>query len=260
MSMILDALRKSEAERRRAQAPDLFAEPAMATPSSTTAYPRRLWWLLATIGLVAAVWFVHSVWTAPERAAAATADVATVTTVEPVARAPVRRAHTGDGVQPSAPSTVPDAANPTPVPAAALPASAAPAITPTAAPQSAQASLPAAPRIATNVASPTSASQPAPVPVVALPSPPREPVPEVFTHSSGGPLRLADLSAEERRQLPPLKMSMHLWNPAAAQRFVILDGARVGEGDRIGDAVVEEITADGAVLAWRGRRLKLPMR
>ena len=32
MSLILEALRKSEAERRRAQAPDLFAEPQLALP------------------------------------------------------------------------------------------------------------------------------------------------------------------------------------------------------------------------------------
>ena len=69
---------------------------------------------------------------------------------------------------------------------------------------------------------------------------------------------LSDLAAAERRQLPPLKMSMHMWAPT--QRFAIIDGARVAEGDRIGDAVVEEITADGVVLAWQGQRLKIPTR
>lgn len=73
-------------------------------------------------------------------------------------------------------------------------------------------------------------------------------------------LRLADLSTAERGTLPPLRMSMHLWAPAAADRFVILDGSRMGEGDRVGAAVIEEITPDGAVLAWQGRRVKVPVR
>ncbi len=73
-------------------------------------------------------------------------------------------------------------------------------------------------------------------------------------------LRLADLSAEQRQQLPPLKISMHMWNDAPAQRFVIIDGNRLAEGDRIGDAVLEAIRADGVVLNWNGRRLKLAIR
>lgn len=50
-----------------------------------------------------------------------------------------------------------------------------------------------------------------------------------------------------------------MWSADATQRFVILDGARVGEGDRVGEAVIDEITPDGAVLAWTGRRVKVPV-
>jgi general secretion pathway protein B len=73
-------------------------------------------------------------------------------------------------------------------------------------------------------------------------------------------LRLSDLSVDERKALPTLKLSMHMWNDDPAQRFVILDGNRLHEGDRIGDAVVTAITTDGVVLDWNGRRLKLPIR
>ena len=73
-------------------------------------------------------------------------------------------------------------------------------------------------------------------------------------------MSLSDLSADERKALPPLKLSMHLWNPDPAKRFVILDGNRVGEGDRIGDAVVAAITTDGVELDWNGRRLQVPIR
>lgn len=86
------------------------------------------------------------------------------------------------------------------------------------------------------------------------------PVPAPAGTADTGAQRLADLGTEERQQLPPLKLSMHMWNDAPAQRFVILDGQRLGEGDRIGEAVVEQITRDGAILAWNGRRLRVGMR
>ena len=104
----------------------------------------------------------------------------------------------------------------------------------------------------------------APVPAIAPASPPP---PATATASAvvapGGTaplLSLSDLSADERRQLPPLKMSMHLWSPDPARRFVILDGHRLVEGDRVGAAVVERIADDGVVLAWNGYRLRLPLR
>lgn len=74
------------------------------------------------------------------------------------------------------------------------------------------------------------------------------------------PVRLADLAPADRRALPPLRMSMHLFAAAPAERFVILDGQRVGEGDRLGEAIVDEITSDGAVLAWRGQRVWVSVR
>ncbi|RFP59434.1 hypothetical protein D0Y53_10730 [Luteimonas weifangensis] len=86
--------------------------------------------------------------------------------------------------------------------------------------------------------------------------PPAQPAPAAAIDA---PLSLSALSVEERRALPPLKLSMHLWNPDPARRFVILDGQRAGEGDRIGDAVVVAIARDGVLLDWNGRRLRLPL-
>ena len=95
------------------------------------------------------------------------------------------------------------------------------------------------------------AVQPVPAPAI---------VPAPATGPAEGTLRLSDLGTEERQQLPTLKLSMHMWDDTPAQRFVILDGQRLGEGDRIGDAVVEQITRDGAILDWNGRRLRVSMR
>lgn len=71
---------------------------------------------------------------------------------------------------------------------------------------------------------------------------------------------VAELPAEERRQLPALKLSMHMWNERPAQRFVILDGIRYGEGDRVGAAVITAIDTSGVVLDLNGRAVRLPLR
>ena len=73
-------------------------------------------------------------------------------------------------------------------------------------------------------------------------------------------MALSDLDTETRKQLPPLKLSMHMWHDVPTQRFVILDGRRLREGDLIGDVVVQRITRDGATLSWRGTALKVEWR
>jgi general secretion pathway protein B len=105
----------------------------------------------------------------------------------------------------------------------------------------------------------------------AVPPPPSDVLPAVATPSPAAaspaaappvdtPQALSDLAVDERKALPPLKISMHLWNPDPAQRFVIVDGDRLREGDRVGDAVLTAIVADGIVLDWNGRKLKVPLR
>jgi general secretion pathway protein B len=51
-----------------------------------------------------------------------------------------------------------------------------------------------------------------------------------------------------------------MWNNDAAQRFVIIDGARLRIGDHLGAVVVADILPDGVLLDWNGRALKLPLR
>jgi general secretion pathway protein B len=73
-------------------------------------------------------------------------------------------------------------------------------------------------------------------------------------------LSLADLDPATRKALPPLHVSMHLWDADPTRRFVILDGNRRAEGDRVGPAVVTAITRDGVTLEWNGRRIQVPLR
>lgn len=71
---------------------------------------------------------------------------------------------------------------------------------------------------------------------------------------------VGELPADVRKALPPLRLTMHVWNADPTRRVVILDGTRLVEGDRIGEARIAEIAADGVLLDWNGRRLRLPLR
>lgn len=231
MSFILDALRKSEAARRRSEAPDLFAT-MPATPEPVRARPNWPLWLL---GAVAACSLIAVLWLLAQRAPEAP-------TVSPTVDASAETTPTDEAAA-SAPAPEP---NTIPTPPQARPL-----VEP----------APAPPPAAVAATSPSAATP--------LPPPPREPPappPEVAVAAApilppaGSVVSLADLDPATRKLLPPLKLSMHLWNETAAQRFVILDGQRLREGDLLGELVIERITRDGAVLAWRGSQLRIELR
>lgn len=62
-----------------------------------------------------------------------------------------------------------------------------------------------------------------------------------------------------RKELPDLKMSMHVYSATPAQRFVVLNGNRQVEGDELGgDVRIAEIRTDGVVLTYHGQRFLVP--
>lgn len=245
MSLILEALRKSEAERRRAQAPDLFAEPQLALPRSHPTWPRWAWFALAGVAVVALLLLLREL--RPQPTPVATTRVPSMVS-QPLP------AETSDTA-----ASMPVTTVATPPPQSGLPAKTMPAPAP---------SPPLAPNPAPAVVAATPAFEqprmpPEPIAVAQAPAPDPVPAPapvQATASGTGGAMSLSELGAEERQRLPTLKLSMHMWNDAPGQRFVILDGQRLGEGDRIGEAVVEQITRDGAILDWNGRRLRVSMR
>ncbi len=246
MSLILDALRKSEAERRRGQSPDLYGT---TVPSPT---PRRdgfRQWPILAGGALLLLAIALLVWPRPRPGAdsAARADaIAGASTDAGMAadpadhdagaapanqRAPLARAPPGLATSPARdvieapPARIANVAPPVNAPVRP-PVSAVAPVAPV--------SLPATP------ATPTATNtDPPPPPVDDLPT-------------------LAILAPGERAALPPLKLSMHVWNSDPAQRFAIVDGQRLTEGATIGGAVVAEIRRDGVVLDVNGRRVLLP--
>ena len=268
MSLILEALRRSEAERRRGQAPGLFVE-QVALPSRRRAKtPAWAWAMAVALVVVLAAWGWREFGgrtepaspaadagasppvVAPARATDPVAEAARATTEadtnEPFA---VARDELDRGSPQEAVSTDPDLRPTAPEPA----------------------SLPA-PRTSSNLArnplaeaqTPPDRAQTAPPPAgIVAASPAAAPVPAAIAPEPTAPAeealpRLSELGADERSRLPPLKLSMHVYADEAAQRFVILDGKRLREGDHAGDGiVVEAIRRDGLVLSVHGRRLLL---
>ena len=187
MSLILEALRKSEAERRRGSAPDLLQADVVPSPAASRPMPWWVWAALVLLALPLLAWWQRG------------SDAGMQSPATPI---PVQ-------TRPAAP--------PGPPPAPALPA--------------VERLRPAPP----------------PPPIAATPAP------------EAGPIPLGALSPERRKSLPPLRLSMHLWNEVPARRVAILDGKRVAEGDRIGAARVAEIRHDGVVLDQDGELVLVPL-
>jgi len=229
MSLILEALRKSEAQRRLGQAPDLLS-PMPGVARTARRWRRGAGYVAALLAVAAIAWWSGQRRAMPPAASAAIEAAAPRATpasdaIAPASPTPVRAAERamprlapGDASAPTAHSMA----------RAATPATATPATPPNAA------ALPAA------VAPLAVAAAPMPVAAPSLPT-------------------LAELSLTERQSLPPLRVTMHVYADAALRRFAIIDGQRVGEGALLGaGVVVAEIARDGVVLDVHGRRIWLP--
>jgi general secretion pathway protein B len=194
MSYILDALRRSQAERERGQVPGLDAQLAPAEAPSPARRAGAALWLgigLGVGGLAALVIW----WQRP---------------VPPVVVA--------------TPQAAPAAPAPAPLP-----------------------------RV---VSVPPVVVAPAPAPVARQPPAPA-PAPAVAVPRT---LTLAELTPEQRRELPPLVMGGSIWSENPQSRFVIVNGQVVREGESAGAGVTVERIAQKAVLfRWRELRFEVPL-
>lgn len=235
MSLILEALRKSEAQRRLGQAPDLLASAPAPLPSRRR-LPRWLLVALALMAVGAGAWWLGRM---------AVPDPANGQRVE--AAAPVA---TGEAV-PRQPEPEP--------PRSLQPEPAAQSTTPPRSTQPAPAPAPAVPQPPPEQA----ATRPAPPPVLPLDAPAVEAATPAAVGTvievDHGATPLAALPAAERAALPELRVSMHLYAEEPDRRFAIVDGRRVSEGSLLaGSGVVEAITRDGLVVDFDGRRVLVP--
>lgn len=204
MSLILEALRKSEAERRRGLAPDVAMELPPAAAPRARAMPA--WWLPAA--LLAATVLIAAWWWWSQRGATPHAAEPTAASAQPAAEPRIAPAAPVVAVRPARTSAAP----------------------------SAPASSPA-----------VAAAEPAPPSVRMPPAPPPTPADRAG---------VVDIDATA---LPPIKLSMHMWDESPARRFVILDGQRMAEGDRNGSIAVVAIERDGVVVERNGQRARISL-
>ncbi len=59
-------------------------------------------------------------------------------------------------------------------------------------------------------------------------------------------------------KIPDLRLDMHVYAPQSADRFVFVNMQKLREGEATADGLrVENITPQGAVLSWQGKRFLL---
>lgn len=218
MSFILDALKKSESERQRADAPALY-EMKMATPRRGVAV-----WLIALASLLVINVIVLSVVLLRGTHGTARTDAA-LTATPPAAANPTAPAAT---VAPS----VPGPANPAPLaaPAAAVP---------------------------DNASASSAANGDAGDDAPAIEPPPGHGNVNANT-SSGEVPSYAQAASVPGANLPELRLDLHAYATNPADRFVFLNMTKLMEGQSTPAGVrVESITPDGAILSWQGSRFFL---
>ena len=257
MSYILDALRKAERERHLGQPPSLTV-PASPEPP---ARPRLWLWLGAGLGLGLNAALLVFFLTRPPPSSPPVITAATVPAPAPTVAAalpapsspPEPRSlppagETAGGVEPPAAareSTQPATAATTAKAAAPPAPRRQEAVGKSARSESSRPTLAPASRERREATTPPSLT---PGSVTLAPEP--EPIPPLET-----------LPASARRGIPALNLDIHIHSNDPDKRFVVINGRRYREGDRLGDGpVLETVTPDGAILRQGGQRFRLSVR
>ena len=233
MSYILEALKKSEQERRIGAVPDLSM---VQEPSARTA-PRWPRWLLGALLLnaVILVFVAWRVWDARQSAGVPAGRVAAV-----------------------APAPAPD------LPIDAGPVHAAPETQPAVTPPAAAAAAPVLPEPVSELPAvapaPESAAQ---IPQSDFEAPPLgpdlEPLPDPQqTASAETVVRWEDLPPDQQAGLPVPRIDVHVFASEPERRFVLINLRKYLQGDTLDSgAVIETILADGLVLSYQGQQYRV---
>jgi general secretion pathway protein B len=251
MSYILEALRKSDAERERGTVPDLHAQSLTLAGADDAAGPSqgRLWlWLAAGAGLLLV--FVLA-WRFSAR------DVPPMPAAAP-AQLPVQALSPPPAVStpPAVAAAIASAALPaqTPMPTLAVAPQASPTPVPTAKPKPTP-TLESDVKAARKPVPRARAKVPAPVPAVVTtePKPAASPPPERVPP-------LNELPDELRRQVPVMVIGGSVYSPQPARRMLIVNGQIYREGSPVAPELkVEQIGTKAAVFSIRGKRFEVPL-
>ncbi|MEK8028402.1 general secretion pathway protein GspB [Pseudaquabacterium rugosum] len=267
MSYILDALRRADAERARAQglAPGLHTQasalPVVLAPTARPRWPLLLGAALGG-GLLVALAVVFAGGSGPWRDGPAAAEGRPMLAVAPGPSPDVVRQPAADGLMSPAPSRSPS--NPTPPPTARTqdappvdgPASS-PATVPPAADQATAArSAPAVVPGSAAAAAPT----PTPAGMPAATQARSGPDPQPAAARAPALTRLADLPPALRQRLMGLQPGGVVHAATAAQRLVLINGQVFHEGEQPQPGLVlEQIRLKSLVFSLDGYRFEWPL-
>lgn len=269
MSFILDALRKSEHERQRQTGPGLAEVPVAPAKSKTNVWATAAIVLLVVNLVAVGVLLLRRAQQGEEAATVAAATTAP----DGASSANAAAATAGPTLAPppaQTPAITQSATAPAPRPAVSEPVGRNPLADEVGgagydAGLKAAAAVPAGPPAVVNNAGTKRGSVVyAPVPEADdVPyTPPVEPaVRAAPAPVAAAPAREALPGADEmtaRGGLPALHLDLHVYAAQPQQRFIFVNSRKYREGETLAEGpVVEQITADGAVLNFRGSRFRL---
>jgi general secretion pathway protein B len=289
MSLILEALKKSEQQRKLGEAPTL-GSPVVSTRRRQRALPVLL--ALIVLGVGAGWWLsrqpgeppatpappIAAEETVPGKPAGAQATkpgqpgAAAANQERLKAEAAKRKAEQAKRIEAlgnakqTPPLGVPGTNPATAVMGGRKPGDPLPHAMPAQkAPPSGQATLPAGtdanapPKL--NAKTLPSVAKPAPEPGAATTPPPvpaKAPATAAVTDAPALPT-IWELPFSTRKDIPALELSMHVYSSDPKQRFVVIKGERHVEGDEIAsDLTLREIRQDGLVLDYKGQKFFFP--
>jgi general secretion pathway protein B len=250
MSMLLDALKKSEEQRRLGSQPDIH-RPAEEPPDGDSGLVRRgLPLTLIVVAVLVMAWFG---WQQFREPAAVSGAPQTAERADPAAQAPAQAA---------APAEADAAATPpTPVADFTAPAKAGPSgagAEPAERQQVAQSiSEFKAPPAAPATAAPQDTKTPGPAAAPPRPAPTATAAQGTTAAAPYQPDAMSfwELPQSVRDGLPSLRITVLVYADDPADRFVLIGGSRFRENDEVASGVVlDEIRRDGAVFRARNYR------
>ncbi|MGK5044809.1 general secretion pathway protein GspB [Janthinobacterium sp. GB4P2] len=235
MSYILEALKKSQAERQLGELPSIHAPQVQLHAAAASSAARRAPVWLALGGVSVAVAAALLLWQPWQAGAAAPAAAAVV------------------------PAVLAQAV-PAPVPVAAPPAVPAPAPVPLAAPSLPSAATAAPVHHARPVAEPRQETpgQVAPPPVVApMPAAPPASTPTPGAEESVPGMR--DLPEPIQRQIPPVAIGGYIYSKNPTDRLLLIDKVLRHEGEELAPGLVlEKLQPKAAIFSFKGYRYRVP--
>jgi general secretion pathway protein B len=230
MSYILDALRKSETERRQGRVPDLGQQVQLIHRPKKKRVSPALWVSLALILNAAVLAFVFwpgtpLPWVAESQSEAPAPEKATVPEPVPLAPATEPEPASEDPVAETGAIPEPDPVESTPSP------------------------IPSEPPVAVNreratVIVPSSAISETAVPMVEQ-------------EQAGRVPHLVELPLSFQKSVPDLTFNSHIYSSSPASRRVMINDTYLRVGDTFEGLRVDDITEEGVVLSRDGRRFRV---